>query len=223
MTPSASVSQQLYTAKARGYFQYTRVDMAAMVLGKGHQVLDVGCGAGRTGALLKAEGKAQRVIGVELIPSVADEARQVLDDVICGDIEQVTWPYATGTFDYILFGDVLEHTIDPWRVLARIGPLLAQDGFIVASVPNVRNWHVLAQLLLAGDWAYGADGILDQSHLRFFTRKSCTRMLREAGYEVVEVRPLFQRRRHRLASQLTLGAGSELLARQWLIKGCRAR
>jgi 2-polyprenyl-3-methyl-5-hydroxy-6-metoxy-1,4-benzoquinol methylase len=137
-----------------------------------NKVLDVGCGEGRTGAALKAGGQAGEVVGVEKNAAVAKIAEGLLDGVICGDVEHVGLPFAPGYFDYIVLGDVLEHLVDPWAVVGRLARLLRTQGHMIASIPNVRHWRVMLPLIIQGEWTYSEEGVLDDTHLRFFTRKS---------------------------------------------------
>ena len=156
------------------------------VLGRPRTVLDVGCGAGQNGAIAKDRGA--RVTGVEAYaPSVA-VARTRLDEVIEADIEtdEATALLAGRTFEVLLFGDVLEHTKDPHAVLARFLPLLEEEGRVVISLPNVAAWPVRLGLL-AGRFEYEDTGVLDSTHLRFFTRATAIRLAKAAGLEILDV------------------------------------
>ena len=141
------------------------------------RVLDVGCGAGHLGRLLKERG--HHVTGMELVPEEADEARQRLDAVVTADVE-AGLPFAPGSFDAVIFADLLEHLVDPWRVLREAAALLSPGGVVVASVPNVQNVDVVRRLL-RGRWDYRERGILDRGHLRFFTLETIRRRCRAGG------------------------------------------
>jgi hypothetical protein len=96
---------------------------------------------------------------------------------------------ATEPFDCIVFNDVLEHMIDPWSVLATTRSLLSARGVVVASIPNIRHVSVLLPLLVRGRWSYMEWGVLDRTHLRFFTRRSMISMFEGAGYRVTHIEP----------------------------------
>src|SRR5690242_10330690 len=111
------------------------------------------------------------VVGIELDPQMGELARPQLERLIIGDLETVDLAAELGDerFDVLLFADVLEHMRDPAAVLARTRPFLRDDGLVVASLPNVA--HISVRLsLLAGQFRYRRWGLLDETHLRFFTR-----------------------------------------------------
>jgi SAM-dependent methyltransferase len=143
------------------------------------RILDVGCAAGAVGRGLKARQPCE-VTGIEYDPAMAEMARSVLDQVYTGDAAEMIPSLARAYFDCIILADVLEHLPDPARVLADLGPTLAPGGQLVMSIPNVRHWSVVRNLL-EGRWDYEEAGLLDRTHLRFFTRLSFENMLREVG------------------------------------------
>lgn len=175
------------------YHQNPRVEIASFVNEPPGVVLDVGCGGGATGRLIKEKFPGTRVIGVELNPHAAAYARQFLDDVICASIDDVDLRRDLGdvTVSTVLLLDVLEHLYDPWRALTRIRSWLAPGTRVLASVPNIRN---LANLdgLAAGKWDYGPWGVLDITHVRFFTRSTLRQLFEETGYAVAHMEPLTQ-------------------------------
>jgi O-antigen biosynthesis protein len=150
------------------------------------RILEIGCGAGMTGRLLKELG-FQEVVGVELVEKVAREATPYYDRVIVDDVEKAALPYEKGYFDCILYGDVLEHLVDPWKVLKEHRSLLKPGGIIVCSIPNIRHYRITKRLLLKGKWDYQESGILDRTHLRFFTIGSMQNMIADSGFEIATV------------------------------------
>jgi len=166
-----------------GYYRNPREEVAALVPQSARSVLDVGCAAGEMGRLLKETG-FQRVVGIELDAESAARARQVLDEVVEGDVERIELPFERGCFDCIVFADVLEHLIEPQEVLRRFRDYLAPEGVVIASIPNVRFAGVIHNLV-EGSWRYTDQGILDKSHLRFFTFNEIEKMFGAAGYEIV--------------------------------------
>ncbi len=183
-------------------------------------LLDVGCGAGATGVeLMKRLGV--EVHGVEISAEPAAKASQVLDRVIEGDIEELATvlPYEKSSIDCIMFGDVLEHLIDPWAVLAGLRGYLRSGGAVLACIPNIRHYSASLRLLLLDRWDYTKEGVLDKTHLRFFTRASAVRMVEDAGYVVEEVSPLrYGSRLFRIANLLALGALRPLSVIQYLLR-----
>lgn len=162
------------------------VNRAVVALaGRPRTVLDVGCGIGLNGAALKRSGA--RVTGLEIAPASLSRAARALDEVIACDITSdaaVRAALGGRRFDLLVFADVLEHMADPASVLARLLPHLEEDGQVIVSLPNVAAWTVRLGLL-RGRFEYEPSGILDETHLRFFTRSSAARLLEQAGLEVL--------------------------------------
>lgn len=150
-------------------------------------LLDVGCGRGGFGQSLLQRGPID-LTGIELDPVAADAASERYHQVITGAFPSDIPP--DRVFDCIVFNDILEHLVDPWGALAAAKKMLSPGGVVVASVPNMRYWPVLWPLLRRGEWRYVSDGVLDRTHLRFFTLSSVVEMFRGAGYEIETARPI---------------------------------
>jgi SAM-dependent methyltransferase len=176
-------------AAVADYYSRPRHELVDLLPPRPRRVLDVGCGAGMLGAEVKRRHPGCAVIGVEANADAARVAARSLDRVIVGDVETLALD-DVGPLDAILYGDVLEHLVDPWTVVRRHATLLADGGRVVASLPNVRSVEVLLGLL-RGTWEYADAGILDRSHLRFFTRREGERLFADAGLTVVGVQPLY--------------------------------
>jgi SAM-dependent methyltransferase len=164
---------------------YEEVNLAlSEAIGRPRTVLDVGCGRGQNGAIARARGA--RVVGLECFPESAAVARGRLDEVFAVDIEaaNASAPLKDRRFDLILFGDVLEHTRDPLAVMNRFLPFLEDGGHVIVSLPNVAAWTVRLSLL-AGRFEYQQSGILDETHLRFFTLATALKLVEDAGLEVL--------------------------------------
>jgi SAM-dependent methyltransferase len=174
------------------YHENPRDEIASFINEPPGVVLDVGCGGGATGKLIKEKFPGTRVIGIELNPHAAEHARQFLDDVICGSIDKIQLrDHAPAKVDTVLLLDVLEHLYDPWHALLHIRGWLSAGTRVLASVPNIRNLASLDELA-AGRWEYGPNGVLDITHVRFFTRDSLRRLFEETGYAVERMEPLTQ-------------------------------
>lgn len=163
----ASVSQ---TTEDSAYYEYARPEIVALVPRDARSIVDVGCAGGALGSALKAERPGVSVRGVEMCASAAERARLRLDDVFIGSAEAgppAEWPRA----DCLIFADVLEHLANPLDVLCKWKQSLAPGGTVMASIPNVAH-HSIVRDLLRGRWEYTDAGILDRTHLRFFTRET---------------------------------------------------
>jgi 2-polyprenyl-3-methyl-5-hydroxy-6-metoxy-1,4-benzoquinol methylase len=154
----------------------------------GASVLEVGCGRGGFGLGLRRDRGVARSVGIEIDETAAEEARAYYDEVLCGPYPDVL-AGRTDRFDCVVFNDVLEHLVDPWQALVQAKSLLAPGGMVVASIPNVRMLEVSLGLL-RGDWQYQDQGVLDQTHLRFFTRRSIQQMLAQTDYELLSICPI---------------------------------
>jgi 2-polyprenyl-3-methyl-5-hydroxy-6-metoxy-1,4-benzoquinol methylase len=153
-------------------------------VGAGGYVLEGGVSSGYFARVLTAAGIV--VDGHELDPTAAARARQVCRHVWVGDLQQVDPAELAGPYDVLLFGDTLEHVPDPAAVLRGLRPVLRDDGALVISVPNFANWAVRLQVL-SGRFRYRDRGILDRTHLRFYTRKTLVEMVESAGFRVERV------------------------------------
>ena len=168
------------------YYDKPRPDVVALVPADAKNVLDVGCAAGGLGRELKRQRPDVSVRGIEPVAAEAERARAHLDDVIVGTLETplpAHWPAP----DCIIFADVLEHIVDPWSAVARARTILRPGGTLVASIPNIAHGTVVAGLL-RGRFDYQPWGILDRTHLRFFTRPTAIELIESGGFEVREVR-----------------------------------
>jgi SAM-dependent methyltransferase len=202
------------------YYAQERPEVAALVPPDCRRVLEVGCGEGRLGALLKRRGC--RVAGLELVPEAAERARERLDEVATADVEADGFPFSPGSFDAVIFADVLEHLVDPWRVLREAAALLVPGGAVVASIPNVQNLDVVRRLL-TGRFEYRERGILDRGHLRFFTLHSTRGLFAQAGLTLAHVGRRYRRTWWReLCALLTAGWARGLFTRQYLVVGRKA-
>lgn len=147
------------------------------------KILEVGCSTGYFGQALKNAGHT--VWGVEMTPDAAELAKKVLDFVYVGTIEAflASELASKNKFDYLVFGDVLEHLPYPSEILKQCKSILTPDGGIVASIPNVAHLAVRI-MLLEGRWEYSELGIMDNTHLRFFDKNSIIKLFNESSYSV---------------------------------------
>ena len=171
---------------SESYFCYTRSEMLKFIPSDVCKVLEIGCAEGAFGQLLKDSRKVE-VWGVEISESAANKARLKLDHVVIGDFENDKLNIPTSYFDCVIFNDVLEHFRYPWAVLKKTLEYLKKDGCVVASIPNVRYFENLKNIVLHKKWEYVESGIMDKTHLRFFTEKSICNMFKRCGYDIVRI------------------------------------
>jgi SAM-dependent methyltransferase len=150
------------------------------------KILELGCANGGLGHMILEKGLATEYVGIEIRPAEADEARKRLTAVFCADGENLELPYPENYFDCLIYGDSIEHLRDPEKVLACHVRLLKPGGMALCSIPNVRNLFVVDQLL-HGEWTYTDWGLLDRTHLRFFTLGELKKLFPRAGLEILQV------------------------------------
>jgi 2-polyprenyl-3-methyl-5-hydroxy-6-metoxy-1,4-benzoquinol methylase len=213
--PSNDVAAVYFDAKPNGYFSCPRSELIPLVPPDASRILEIGCGEGNFAKALRAARPELEIVGVELCESAARTASSVLDRVIVGNVERIDLPYED-YFDCVIFADVLEHLVDPWRMLRRAKNLLRREGAIVASIPNVQHSRVLINLIL-GRWEYEEYGIMDSTHLRFFTRKSIRSLFTSTGYELRHVSGLLGSTRVKLMHFATAGLADPFVTRQYLV------
>jgi 2-polyprenyl-3-methyl-5-hydroxy-6-metoxy-1,4-benzoquinol methylase len=163
--------------------------MVVEMAGYPGRVMEVGCGAGHVGSQLKKMGC--HVVGVEPNPQAAALAKELLDEVIVERAECFHREDLVGTFDTILLLDVLEDVPDPFLVLANVRKYITEGGSLIICIPNVAHWTV-RKMILKGNFSYEEFGIVDRTHLRFFTWDSFARLLKQARLRVTEVRYAFR-------------------------------
>jgi O-antigen biosynthesis protein len=170
------------------YHDHARKELLLLLERPPRRVLDVGCATGATGELIKTAWPDSHVTGIELNRAAATRAAERIDQVLGDKLEDIDFAaagIAPGSIDCVLLADVLEHLYDPWDALLRIKPLLSEDAQVLVSLPNARNLWLLNQLA-SGRFPYAAEGLLDITHIRWFTRVEMEKMLRETGYQVVK-------------------------------------
>ncbi|MBV9813347.1 MAG: methyltransferase domain-containing protein, partial [Acetobacteraceae bacterium] len=149
-------------------------------------ILDVGCNAGALGAEYKRRNPAARYLGIEKDADCAAVARSRLDAVAVTDVETNPLPFDLGPFDCIIYGDSLEHMADPWRLLRHHAAALHENGTVLICIPNVEHWS-LTERLLRGTFDYEPAGLLDHSHLRWFSWRTTRQAIAEAGLQPHDV------------------------------------
>lgn len=182
--------ETLYSEKSARYFAGARHDILAQLsTGSASHILELGCGEGATGAAALAAGKAGHYCGIELMPVVAETARTRLSEVVTGNIENIDLTPLHGRFDALIMSEVIEHLVDPWGSVARLLCCLRPGGEIIASSPNIAHRKVIAGLI-GGRFNYADEGVMDRTHLRWFTPQSYRALFEAAGCRDVKVMPV---------------------------------
>ncbi len=188
-----------YFAGARAEFLEVLADFADAL------ILEIGCGTGGTGRLAIARAKCNRYRGVELDQRAAAEAAKHLHQVVQGNVETLDLPWPQSSFDALILSEVLEHLVDPWLTVRKLKPLLKPHALVLAGSPNVSH-HRVIRMLLHGEWTLTESGVMDYTHLRWFTPKTYRRLFEQSGYEVLRLEGLGQDGpKTRIASKLLFG------------------
>ncbi len=204
--------EEMYLNKNTEYFSLEREIFKNSVLGKNLNILDIGCGTGILGKYFK-ENQNCKVYGVEINESAYQAAIINLDNVLKGNVESIDLKYPDNFFDVVIMGDVVEHLISPVDTINKIMPFLKIGGTIYITVPNVRHWSVIKNLLFFDLWEYDTWGILDFTHLRFFTKKSITNLFQRNNIYVKSASRMIQKKsKSSYFNFLTLGIFSGFLA-----------
>jgi 2-polyprenyl-3-methyl-5-hydroxy-6-metoxy-1,4-benzoquinol methylase len=205
------------------YFATVRREIEALLPERADRVLEVGCGAGATLAWLRERWPAAWLAGADVNAEQVAVAAQRADHAERCDLDEALPAIAPESVDLLLCLDVLEHLRDPWGALAALRALVRPGGTLIVSVPNVRHASVVWPLLRAGRFRYGGSGILDRTHLRFFTRESAVALVRDAGFDVRAVRGLGTERgkRGHALHLATFGLFRDFLTRQYLVQATR--
>jgi 2-polyprenyl-3-methyl-5-hydroxy-6-metoxy-1,4-benzoquinol methylase len=188
-TAVAEISMNLYDEKTNGYFSRARTEIEPLLSqqnGIALRALEIGCSEGHTLEWLKKAGYCSWVAGVEPYAELRTSVGAI-DEFFKIDIEKELPTIAAASLDLILCLDVLEHLVNPWEAVRRIDSLLKPGGQLIISVPNLRNYRILFDLAFRGKFSYSESGILDRTHLRFFTRTTAVELAESAGAKVTTV------------------------------------
>lgn len=200
-----------------GYYANARREIAPLLPSTLGSVLEIGCGEGNTLQWLRDSIGIKRCVGAEVNASAASRARDKGFPVYHVNVENEALSLAGEQFDLLLCLDVLEHLADPWRVLPVLVTHLRPGGWVIASIPNVAHVSVLLPLILRNEWTYESSGILDRTHMRFFTRKSARSLLESSSLKITAILPRFGRKTHRRVSFLTCGLFERFFTLQYLM------
>ena len=165
-------------------------DLLKVIPKDANYLIEVGCSSGALAREFKKLSPSSRYVGFEIDENYASLAKRYCDEVIHADIETIddaTWGKFEGA-DCFIFGDTLEHLKDPWRILKKIRTLISPQGAVVCCIPNAQHWSLQVKLNI-GDFRYQENGLLDRTHLRWFTRQTMIELFKDTGFEVNAIYP----------------------------------
>jgi 2-polyprenyl-3-methyl-5-hydroxy-6-metoxy-1,4-benzoquinol methylase len=178
-----------YDKKSTDYFSFIRLDLINLIdkNSKNLKVLEIGAAYGETLYYLKQNEIASEVVGVDLFEDVKNKQNyKNLDKFIFGNIEEIELNEYENYFDLILLPDVLEHLIEPKKVLDKLKKYLTQEGKIILSMPNIRHYSAMNKIFLKGDFKYEESGLFDYTHMRFYCKKNIQELLEASGYTILK-------------------------------------
>lgn len=177
----------MYEEKEKSYFESVRLELLELIPEKNRQgnMLEIGAGSGSTLMYAKQNGYAKKIYGIELnkIENSYQKSKE-FECFLIGDIESMKLPFQKEQFDVILCGDVLEHLVNPYNLVKALKKYLKHDGIFIASLPNIRHFSALKEIVIKGDFKYVERGILDKTHLRFFCKKNMVDLFVQNGYKI---------------------------------------
>lgn len=183
-----SIREKIAVSKPDNYYANVN-DTLLDICPKAGRVLEFGCGAGSTMRAYKERNPDSFSLGVEYFEDAAVQARSIFDEVLVADAENIDLSEhgcQEESFDLIIYGDVLEHFVDPWQTLDKHLKYLKTGGAVCACIPNASHWSVILGLL-NGEFQYQDSGLLDRTHLRFFTFSSIKELMENSGLVIGEV------------------------------------
>ncbi|OGP50499.1 MAG: hypothetical protein A2Y79_06295 [Deltaproteobacteria bacterium RBG_13_43_22] len=169
------------------YDDQPRMDIVNLIPESCESVLEIGCGTGATGAFLKEKNPNLYYVGMEIDGQAARIAKTRLNEVLTIDIEKINadqFNLKKNFFDLIIAADVLEHLYDPWRIMDFLRCFIEKNGKVILSFPNTQNINLIANLV-QGNWTYEKYGLLDATHIRFFTWNEIEKLLMGTGYRIL--------------------------------------
>lgn len=176
-----------YEDKASDYYANIRHELIN-VIDKGVsnlKVMEIGAAYGETLYFLKQKGIASEAVGVDIFEDVKNKSNyKEIDRFIFGNIEETDFPEYKGYFDLILLPDVLEHLIEPKRVMDKVSSYLKKDGAIIVSMPNIRHYSAFKKIFIQGDFRYEESGIFDYTHMRFYCKKNMVELIEKTGFNI---------------------------------------
>lgn len=173
------------------YEDKPRVELVQFIKDEPNEILEIGCSTGATGKIIKEKFPNCKYYGIEIEPKAAEIASKFLDKTFNVNVENIEISelgFKEESLDIIIFADVLEHLYDPWKLIYKLKKYLRKNGYILASIPNIQHIDVISALI-KGNWNYSKYGLLDATHIRFFTLNEIAKMFIQNGYVIENVFP----------------------------------
>jgi 2-polyprenyl-3-methyl-5-hydroxy-6-metoxy-1,4-benzoquinol methylase len=210
----------IYNEKSTAYFSNTRKDLLSFIDKNylGLTILEIGAGSGETLLELKKTGIANKIYGYDLVDICLNKSE--FESFIVGNIEKDPIPF-NEKFDIIILADVLEHLVEPEKVLEKLIPFLKKNGKIYISLPNIRNYKAMYNIFFKGDFKYEEEGVLDQTHLRFFCKKNMKALITKIdGLQLVETVSNLKHTKSKISTinNLTFGLFEGFFSLQYFMK-----
>ncbi len=160
-------------------------DLLKLIPIESKKIIEIGCSSGALAREFKKFSSDCHWLGIEIDPVYAEMAKRYCDESMVLNIEMASENFwnKTENADCWIFGDVLEHLKDPWAILRLIRANMSKTGSVVACIPNAQHWSLQAKLS-AGNFRYESSGLLDKTHLRWFTRQTMIEMFNQSGFQI---------------------------------------
>jgi 2-polyprenyl-3-methyl-5-hydroxy-6-metoxy-1,4-benzoquinol methylase len=184
------------------YAPSCREEMLDFITNEPNTILEIGCREGLFTKEVKKIYSIKDSWGIEPDAHIKEIAKENIDNLII-DFFNTDTKLPTKYFDLIVFNDVLEHMYDPWEAMIKAKTLLSKDGIIIISIPNIRHKSIIKNLLWNDDFTYEKNGILDITHIRFFTRSTIMKIFTELKFEIIKVSPIKLKKRKRWYKVIT--------------------
>ena len=165
-------------------------DLLRMIPPTTKRIIEIGCSSGALAREFKKINPNCYYVGAEIDSNYAEMAKRYCDETMVINIDDANEEFfkAHSDKDCWVFGDTLEHLKDPWRVIREIHKVIPEGGGIAACIPNAQHWSLIIKLLF-GDFVYTDSGLLDRTHLRWFTRKTILSLFNDNGFEIKQLQP----------------------------------
>jgi len=214
---------QIYNDKSESYYSHVRMD-AVMIFNKYFtnsdvRLLDVGCGTCDTLVYLKETKSISVAHGIEMYENKqSNQSNSLVDLLSIGYVEEKVDDFSTNYYDCILCLDVLEHLVDPWSVIKSLKDKLKKGGLLIISCPNIREFKTIYEIFLKGTFRYRSEGIMDQTHLRFFCPQDLRVLIESQGLNFIDLVPNYKMAPNRKKiSKFVLSWFEEILAPQYFV------